>query len=123
MNIGKTLFALVMEFVPWKTFGRIVDQHKGDAGVRTLGCSDVSTAGMLRKVRWVLAEQERRLAALGFGWRDVTATQVLCSCRVAVRGGGSPAAGHVRCQPSVRTSSGPTTSSSTLVPMASSSNA
>ncbi|MEO6744340.1 MAG: hypothetical protein ABIN08_07655, partial [Caldimonas sp.] len=31
---------------------------------------------MLRKVRWVLAEQERRLAALGFGWRDVTATQV-----------------------------------------------
>lgn len=37
---------------------------------------DVSAAGMLRKVRWVLAEQERRLAALGFGWRDVTATQV-----------------------------------------------
>lgn len=37
---------------------------------------DVSAAGMLRKVRWVLAEQERRLAALGFSWRDVTATQV-----------------------------------------------
>ncbi len=37
---------------------------------------DVSAAGMLEKVRWVLAEQERRLAALGFGWRDVTATQV-----------------------------------------------
>ncbi len=37
---------------------------------------DVSAAGMLRKVRWVLAEQERRLAALGFTWGDVTATQV-----------------------------------------------
>jgi hypothetical protein len=37
---------------------------------------DVSAAGMLRKVRWVLAEQERRLAALGFVWPDVTATQV-----------------------------------------------
>jgi len=36
MNVGKTLFAQVMEFVPWKTFGRIVDRHKGDAGVRTL---------------------------------------------------------------------------------------
>ncbi len=37
---------------------------------------DVSADGLLRKVRWVLAEQERRLAALGFGWGDVTATQV-----------------------------------------------
>jgi hypothetical protein len=25
MNVGKTLFAQVMEFVPWKTFGRIID--------------------------------------------------------------------------------------------------
>ena len=24
MNMGKTLFAQVMEFVPWKTFGRII---------------------------------------------------------------------------------------------------
>jgi hypothetical protein len=36
MNAGKTLFAQVMDFVPWKTFGRIVDRHRGDAGVRTL---------------------------------------------------------------------------------------
>jgi hypothetical protein len=28
MNAGKTLFAQVMEFVPWKTFGRIVQKHK-----------------------------------------------------------------------------------------------
>ncbi len=25
MNLGKTLFAQVMEFVPWKTFGRIIE--------------------------------------------------------------------------------------------------
>jgi hypothetical protein len=29
MNVGKTLFAQVMEFVPWKTFGRIIQRHKG----------------------------------------------------------------------------------------------
>ena len=37
---------------------------------------DASPAGLLAKARWVLGEQERRLAALGFGWGDVTATQV-----------------------------------------------
>jgi hypothetical protein len=30
MNVGKTLFAQVMEFVPWKTFGRIIERHHGD---------------------------------------------------------------------------------------------
>lgn len=37
---------------------------------------DTSPAGLLTKARWVLGEQERRQAALGFGWNDVTATQV-----------------------------------------------
>ena len=32
MNVGSTLFSQVMEFVPWKTFGRIIDRHNGDAG-------------------------------------------------------------------------------------------
>ena len=41
MNVGKTLFAQVMEFVPWKTFGRIIERHKGNAGVRTLDCADL----------------------------------------------------------------------------------
>jgi hypothetical protein len=41
MNAGKTLFAQVMEFVPWKTFGRIIAKHKGDCGVRTLSCADL----------------------------------------------------------------------------------
>ena len=41
MNVGKTLFAQVMEFVPWKTFGCIVERHKGGAGVRALSCADL----------------------------------------------------------------------------------
>jgi hypothetical protein len=34
MNVGKTLFAQVMEFGPWKTFAHIIERHKGDAGVQ-----------------------------------------------------------------------------------------
>ncbi len=35
MNVGKTLFAQVMEFVPWKSFGRIIERHKGDVRAST----------------------------------------------------------------------------------------
>jgi hypothetical protein len=41
MNVGKTLFAQVMGYVPWKTFGRIIERHTGDVGVRTLRCADL----------------------------------------------------------------------------------
>jgi hypothetical protein len=37
---------------------------------------DASPAGLREKARWVLAEMERRMAALGYGWRDATATQL-----------------------------------------------
>jgi len=30
MNVGKTLFAQVMEYVPWKKFGRTNKRHSGD---------------------------------------------------------------------------------------------
>ena len=52
MNIGKTLFAQVMEFVPWKTFGRIIDRHRGDAGVRTLDCADVFRIMAFAQLTW-----------------------------------------------------------------------
>jgi len=52
MNIGKTLFAQVMEFVPWKTFGRIIERHQGDAGVRTLGCADVFRVLAFAQLTW-----------------------------------------------------------------------
>ena len=36
MNVGKTLFAQVMEFVPWKTFGRVIERHKVNADAAAL---------------------------------------------------------------------------------------
>ena len=52
MNVGKTLFAQVMEYVPWKTFGRIVDRHGGDAGVRTLSCADLFRVMAFAQLTW-----------------------------------------------------------------------
>ena len=52
MNVGKTLFAQVMEFVPWKTFGRIIERYKGDAGVSTLGCADVFRVMAFAQLTW-----------------------------------------------------------------------
>jgi len=52
MNVGQTLFAQVMEFVPWKTFGRIIERHHGDAGVRTLGCADLFRVMAFAQLTW-----------------------------------------------------------------------
>ena len=40
MYSGKTLFAQVMNLLPWTTFARIVDRYAGDRNVRTLRCSE-----------------------------------------------------------------------------------
>ena len=40
MNTGKTLFAQVMDFLPWTTFARIVARYDGDRRVRTLTCAE-----------------------------------------------------------------------------------
>ena len=52
MNVGKTLFAQVMEYVPWKTFGRIIKRHGGDAGVRTLDCADLFRVMAFSQLTW-----------------------------------------------------------------------
>ena len=52
MNVGKTLFAQVMEYVPWKTFGRIIERHGGDSGVRTLGCADLFRVMAFSQLTW-----------------------------------------------------------------------
>jgi Zn finger protein HypA/HybF involved in hydrogenase expression len=41
-----------MEFVPWKTFARIIDRHKGDVGVRTLGCADLFRIMAFSQLTW-----------------------------------------------------------------------
>ena len=40
MNVGKTLFAQLMEFVPWTSFSRIVDRYGGNHRVRSLSCAE-----------------------------------------------------------------------------------
>ena len=52
MNVGKTLFAQVMEYVPWKTFGRIIERYGGDAGVRTLDCADLFRVMAFSQLTW-----------------------------------------------------------------------
>ena len=43
---------------------------------RTIRHGETSADAMTEKARFVIAEQERRMGLLGFGWRDTTATQV-----------------------------------------------
>ena len=52
MNMGKMLFVQVMEFVPWKTFGRIIERHKSDACVRMLGCADLFRIMAFSQLTW-----------------------------------------------------------------------
>jgi hypothetical protein len=40
MNAGKTLFAQLMDFLPWSTFNRYVARYGGDKGVRTMTCAE-----------------------------------------------------------------------------------
>src|SRR5208337_568829 len=39
MNTGKTLFAQLMDFLPWSTFDRIVARYEGNRAVRKLSCA------------------------------------------------------------------------------------
>jgi len=52
MNVGKTLFAQVMEFVPWTSFGRIVDRHGGNAGVRRMSCAEQFRVMAFAQLTW-----------------------------------------------------------------------
>ena len=40
MNAGKTLFAQIMDFLPWSTFQRIVQKYSGEHRVRYLHCAE-----------------------------------------------------------------------------------
>jgi len=44
MNTGKTLFAQLMDFLPWSTFNRTVARYDGNRAARTLSCSSGDTA-------------------------------------------------------------------------------
>ena len=52
MNAGKTLFAQIMEFVPWTSFARIVQRYGGNSGVRTLSCAEQFRAMAFAQLTW-----------------------------------------------------------------------
>jgi hypothetical protein len=75
MYVGKTLFAQVMEFVPWTSFARIVQRYSGNAGVRTLSCAEQFRAMAFAQLTWreslrdieaSLSANANKLYAMGF---------------------------------------------------------
>ena len=75
MNNGKTLFSQVMDFLPWKTFHRIVARYGGNLRVRTLTCAEqfrcmafaqLTYRESLRDIESCLSAQAAKLYHMGF---------------------------------------------------------
>ena len=75
MYTGKTLFAQLMDFLPWSTFVRLVDRYDGDHRVRTLTCAEQFRAmafaqltyrESLRDIETCLSAQSSKLYHMGF---------------------------------------------------------
>ena len=74
MNTGKTLFAQLMDFLPWTTFARYVARYGGDKGVRSLTCAEqfrvmafaqLTYRESLRDIEVCLSAQYARLYHMG----------------------------------------------------------
>jgi len=75
MNMGKTLFAQIMGFIPWTSFARIVARYGGDSGVRCLSCPEQFRAmafaqltyrESLRDIETCLLANQTKLYSMGF---------------------------------------------------------
>ena len=75
MNTGKTLFAQLMDFLPWTTFTRYVNRYGGDRYVKTLPCAEQYRAmafaqltyrESLRDIETCLVAQDAKLYHMGF---------------------------------------------------------
>ena len=75
MHMGKTLFAQIMEFVPWTSFARIVARYGGDSRVRSLACTEQFRAmafaqltyrESLRDIETCLLANQMKLYGMGF---------------------------------------------------------
>jgi len=75
VNSGKTLFAQLMDFLPWSTFTRIVARYDGDQRVRTLSCAEhyramafaqLTYRESLRDIETCLSVQASKLYSMGF---------------------------------------------------------
>jgi hypothetical protein len=74
MNVGKTLFAQVMDFIPWTSFARIVNRYSGNAGVRRMNCAEqfrvmafahLTWRESLRDIEVTLGANAHKLYAMG----------------------------------------------------------
>lgn len=74
MNLGKTLFAQLMEFVPWTSFARIVARYSGDARVsalpstehfRIMAYAQLTWRESLRDIEATLSANPTKLYAMG----------------------------------------------------------
>jgi len=74
MNPGKTLFAQLMEFVPWSSFARIVTRYSGDARVsallstehfRIMAYAQLTWRESLRDIEVTLAAHATKLYGMG----------------------------------------------------------
>ena len=75
MYVGKTLFAQIMDFLPWTSFQRIVQRYRGDHRARTLTCAEqfrvmafaqLTYRESLRDIETCLAAQTSKLYHMGF---------------------------------------------------------
>ena len=83
MYLGKTLFAQVMDFLPWKTFQRIAERYGADHRIRTLPSSEhfrvmafaqLTYRESLRDIETCLAAQAGKLYHMGIGQPVARAT-------------------------------------------------
>ena len=74
MYTGKTLFAQLMDYLPWTTFTRIVDRYDGNHRVRTLPCAEhfrvlafaqLTYRESLRDIEVCLSAQSSKLYHMG----------------------------------------------------------
>jgi hypothetical protein len=74
MNTGKTLFAQLMDFLPWSTFTRYVARYGGDRYVKSLTCAEqyrvmafaqLTYRESLRDIEACLAAQASKLYHMG----------------------------------------------------------
>src|SRR5215467_2256447 len=75
MNVGKTLFTQLMDFLPWSTFARLVERYGGDHRARTLTCAEQYRAmafaqltfrESLRDIETCLSAQASKRYHMGF---------------------------------------------------------
>lgn len=75
MYVGKTLFAQLLDFLPWTTFHRIVARYRGNHRIRTLSCAEqfrcmafaqLTYRESLRDIEACLSAQSSKLYHMGF---------------------------------------------------------